>query len=297
MRIVIVGLGLIGGSLAAACRKKFPRAEIVGVTRNPKAAALAKKKKWIDLGFRNLEQAFVGGGLPRPSNDVVGARPSKGEAASPLHLVILCTPVDTLKDYLLQLDRIAPRGTVVTDAGSVKRFLVRWAERRKWKRIYFVGAHPMAGSHERGIHAARPGLFKNSCTFVMPGEKTPPLRLVQNFWRRISGRIAVISPEAHDRLTAEISHLPHLVAALVVRNASSKALHFAATGFLDSTRMVQGDPSIWMPIWLENRTELNRALVRFEKTQAMVKRMLRKKEARALRRFLKRVRTRRIAMG
>ena len=154
-RIVIVGLGLIGGSLAAACRKKFPRAEIIGITRNKSALNKAKKRGWIDEGFQKLDHAFVGARLTRLYRTRGRVAPSGAMNDAPT-FVILCTPVDTFKNYLRRLDPIAPAGTVVTDAGSVKGFLVRWAGRRKWKRIQFVGAHPMAGSHERGIDAADP---------------------------------------------------------------------------------------------------------------------------------------------
>ena len=271
--IVIVGLGLIGGSLAAACQKKFPRARIVGVTRNPSALRLAKKKKWIDEGYKNVGAA---------------------RRVAPT-IVILCTPVDTFKTLLKQIDRIAPSGTLVTDAGSVKGFIVRWANRQKWRRIQYVGAHPMAGSHERGIEHARADLFESALTFVTPdrrGGVTPPLTskgrgnrartVVINFWKKISGRVAVISPQKHDRITAEISHLPHVLASLLVNVPSHEALSFAASGFLDTTRVAMGEPNLWVPIVQENRMELIRAIGRFEKNLKNLSRILKQKKFRLL---------------
>lgn len=269
-RIVVIGLGLIGGSLAAAAKKKFPRARIIGVTRNKAALASAKRKGWIHEGFTDLKKAF-----------------SNHDHA----IIILCTPVDTLKNYLLKLDRLAPSGTVVTDAGSVKGFLARWAERQKWRSIQFVGAHPMAGSHERGIRHARPDLFNQALTFVTPGRKGT--QTVVNFWRKICRRVVLISPKSHDRITAEISHLPHLIAFLLVENVSPSSLRFAASGFLDTTRVAQADPDIWLPIFAENKKELLRTLHHFESRLKNMRKILQGKELAKLRGVLVRAQRRR----
>lgn len=290
-RIVIIGLGLIGGSLAAACQRFFPGAKIVGVTRNPRALAFAKRKGWIDEGYRRLEDAFknVGAGLV-PALSLTGRT-----QGPPLHLIILCTPVDTLKNFLLRLDRIAPAGTVVTDTGSVKGSIVRWADRQRWKRIQFVGSHPMAGSHRRGIDAVDPALFRQALTLVTPARRTPSsaLQTVNRFWKKISGRVISLSPEQHDRFTAEVSHLPHFLASWLVASVSPEAIRFATTGFLDTTRVAEGSPEIWEPIFRENRRELLRALEKFEATLRRAKRILQRKEISKLRRALQQVQRRR----
>ena len=289
--ITIVGLGLIGGSLAAACRKAFPRANIKGITRNPSALARAKKRGWIHEGYSDLNQAFARAGTRSP-------RPKQGGATPPLPLIILCTPVDTLKNFLQQLDRLAPPGTVVTDTGSVKGFLVRWAERKKWKRIQFVGAHPLAGSHEQGFGAAREHLFDKALVFVTPGKRTSGRALgeVKEFWKKISRKVLVLSPELHDRLTAEISHFPHLLATLLVESVSPKSLQAAASGFLDTTRIAQGDPNLWAPILLENRLEINRVLKSFEGNLKRVQKILQDGKISALKRLLDRSKKRRQAL-
>ncbi len=287
MTIVIVGLGLIGGSLAQASRRKFPRARITGVSRNRGALRFAKKKGWIHEGYRDLERCPL----------TLTLSPS---------IVILCTPVDTLKDFLLRLDRLAPPGTIVTDTGSVKGFLVRWANRRKWKRIHFVGAHPMAGSHERGIEHANLNLFEGSLTFVVPGnrfsrtgsgrtgsQKISPVSTVVQFWKKISGRVVLLPAEEHDRITAEISHLPHFLASVLVSSVRDKSLSFATTGFLDTTRVAQASPGLWVPIFRGNRKELGRALRNFERHYREWKKILMKGEEKALRAGLSQARKRR----
>lgn len=275
-RILIVGLGLIGGSLAACCRKKFPGSRIIGVTRNRAALNFAKRKGWIHEGYRDVESVFKN----------IGAT----HASPPL--VALCTPVDTLKNFLLRLDRIAPKGTVVTDAGSVKEFICRWAKNRRWRNLVYGGAHPMAGSHRQGIQNADPGLFRGSLTFVCPGP-----RRVLDFWKKISSKVVVISPREHDRVTAEISHLPHFLAAALVQNVSKSAWPFASTGFRDTTRIAQGPPDIWAPIFLGNRKALGRALAGFETRLRRLKKILQKGNPELLRRTLLTAQMRRTRMS
>lgn len=281
--IIIIGLGLIGGSLAASCRRKFPRSKIIGISRNRAVLTKAKRRGWIHEGFVDLRAAFTEGEVRH---------------ASPRPVVILCTPVDTLNSYLKRLDRIAPRGTVVTDAGSVKGFLARSFDQKKWQRIRFVGAHPLAGSHQRGIDAADPKLFDRALTFITPGRRhsKEALQGVKKFWQRISRRIAVVSPELHDALTAEVSHLPHLLAACLVASVSPQALPCAASGFLDTTRIVQADPRLWVPILLENRKELSLALSRFESYLARIKKAFRAGDRKALRKWLLQAQHRRMAL-
>lgn len=279
-RIILVGLGLIGGSLAAACRKAFPRIRIIGVTRNAQTLATAKRKGWIHEGHTELKEAFSLGRVNRAPT-----------------LVVLCTPVDTLKNFLKRLDRLAPPGTLVTDTGSVKGFLVRWAGRRRWRHIQFVGAHPMAGSHEQGIAHADPHLFEGALTFVTPHRRDLAVRIVTNFWKKISQRVILVSPEEHDRITSEVSHLPHLVAALLVASVSPKNLPFAAAGFLDTTRVAEGDPALWVPILRENRFELRRSLLDFEARLRAAKKILRKGNPLSLRRILAQSQARRRSLA
>lgn len=242
--IAVVGLGLMGGSLAAACRKKFPQSRIIGISRDPGALRIAKQKKWIHEGFKDLKAG-----------------------AANADFIILGTPVDTLKPLLLQIDRAAKPGTIATDVGSVKGELVRWASRTRFKNIQFVGAHPMTGSHERGIAVAQPDLYDHGFTFVIRarGVSDAAFQTVKKFWKKISPKIAVVTAEEHDQITGEISHLPHLAAVCLALMPSPKSLKHAGPGFLDATRIAQGHPSIWIPIFRANRRAVLQALGRYEK--------------------------------
>lgn len=261
--IGIVGLGLMGGSLAAACRKNFPKSRIIGISRDSSAVREAVSRKWIHAGGSDLKNLV-----------------------SSCDLIILCTPVDTLKPMLEAIDLCAKSGAVVTDVGSVKGEICVWAAKQKFFNITFVGAHPMAGSHNRGIQAASAELYAGQLTFLIKGSGSA-YQGVKSFWNRISGRVIEVSAANHDKISAEISHLPHAVAACLVQSAASQSIPFAAKGFLDSTRIAQADPSIWIPIFLANRSEVLKALNTFEKQVKTFKKALSGRQISRLQAFLK----------
>lgn len=262
--IGIVGLGLMGGSLAAACRRHFPASRIIGISRSPLAVREAVSKKWIHAGGSDLKNLI-------PACD----------------LIVLCTPVDTLKPLLKKIDSFAKPGAVVTDVGSVKGEICNWAAKQRFMSVSFVGAHPMAGSHNRGIEAASPQLYEGQLTFLIKAKGTA-YENVKSFWSKISGRVIEINAALHDKITAEISHLPHAVAACLVRSASPRTLPFAAKGFLDSTRIAQADSSVWVPIFLANRPEVLKALSGFEKNIKTFKKALSAGQSLQMEAFLKR---------
>lgn len=262
--IGIVGLGLMGGSLAAACRKQFPKSRIIGISRDASAVREAVSRKWIHAGGSDLKNLIFS-----------------------CDLIVLCTPVNTLKPMLQAIDLCAKSGAVVTDVGSVKGEIFNWAAKQKFFNIAFVGAHPMAGSHNRGITAANSELYSGQLTFLIKG-KGSAYQSVKSFWGRISGRVVEVSAANHDKICAEISHLPHAAAACLVQSAGAGSLPFAAKGFLDSTRIAQADPSIWIPIFLANRREVLKALNTFEKQVKTFKKALSGRQISRLQAFLKR---------
>lgn len=265
--IAIVGLGLMGGSLAAAVRKRFPSAKVIGISRSRRALGLAKKRGWIHQGFSEINK-------------------ESAEA----DLIILCTPVDVFPATLGLLERVCRPGTVVTDVGSVKGELLRWYGSRKWNKISWVSAHPMVGSHERGIDAVRPGLYSQGYTFLIRG-KAGSLKAysrVRSFWKKISARVIEISAAEHDRIVAGISHVPHAVAAALVLGTRKEIVKFASTGFKDTTRIAAGDPSIWVPILISNRKEAIKSLAAFEKNLHALRKAIVKKSRKRLRDLLAR---------
>lgn len=264
----------MGGSLAARVRKRFPKVRVIGISRSRQAIREALKKKWIHQGGDRIK------------------------AARAADFVVLCTPLDTFAKFLLTLEKICRPGTLVTDVGSVRGEILRWMSRKKFRNIQFVGAHPMAGSHARGIQAAREDLFDHSLTFVVRSSVPPAAyRAVKKFWQKITPRILEIGGEEHDKITAQISHLPHALAVCLALTPEEKNLKFAASGFADTTRVSAGDASIWLPIFLANRKELQKALKNFRSKLLRLQKILLESNGPALLGLLKKAKARRESLG
>ncbi len=231
-KIAIIGLGLIGGSLGLRLKKRFPGTEVMGISRSSAKIKLARRRKAIDWGSVSPEKIL-----------------------SRADLVVICTPVSSIPGWIRKAETWARPETLVTDVGSTKGDLVRWAERQKFKNIIFIGSHPMAGSHHSGMKFANENLFDGSFTFVTRTPRTHPavLKKIVTFWKKISDKVHILNPQVHDRIVSEISHAPHALAALMVLTASSASLPFAASGFLDTTRVAQGEPGLWRDIFTANR--------------------------------------------
>jgi len=249
--LAIVGVGLLGGSVAKAAR----------------AAALARTVVGVGRDARRLERALVDGALDRATTDLdAGVRGAD--------FVLLAAPVLAIEALLERVWRAAPDGATLTDVGSTKAGIVRRAEALAAGRpLAFVGSHPMAGSEQSGYGVARADLFEGATVLVTPTDRTEPraLKAVTGFWEALGARVSALDPEAHDRAVAAISHLPHAVAdALMdaVARFAPEALEFAARGFKDTTRIAASDPDMWAEIFLANRTALGASLGAFRQALA-----------------------------
>lgn len=174
-------------------------------------------------------------------------------------IVILCTSPHAIENSGEQLTEILPAATPVTDAGSVKVGIVAALQESLGGR--FIGAHPMAGSEQSGISAARPDLFDGAVCILTPTSKSDPqaLESVRRFWREAGCRLHEMSPCSHDRAVARVSHLPHAVAAALVRaalSANPDVTRLAGSGYRDTTRVAAGPAELWAEIFLDNREEL-----------------------------------------
>lgn len=262
--IAVVGLGLMGGSLAAACRRQYPRARILGVSRKKKALSYARRKGWIHESSQELSDAAA------------------------CDLVILCAPVDALPSQLDELEKHARRPLIVTDVGSVKGELVRFADSRRWKHVRFIGAHPMVGSHRQGIEASRPDLYRQGLVFVTPSRRSDKAaaRAVSSFWQSLGLTLVRMAPDRHDGIVSQISHLPHAAASVLLLSVDPENLKYAGSGFRDTTRIAASHPSVWLPIFLSNRRQLLKDLRTFGTQLSKFTEAVRKNDAESIRNIL-----------
>ncbi|HEX6209549.1 MAG TPA: prephenate dehydrogenase/arogenate dehydrogenase family protein [Methylomirabilota bacterium] len=248
-RLAIVGVGLLGGSLAQAARARTLAREIVGIGR--------------DAG--RLQPALRDGALDRATTDLA-------DGVAGADRIVLAAPVLANESLLERVWAAASPGAVVTDVGSTKRRIVHAAERLAAGRrdVHFVGSHPMAGSERAGYAVARVDLFEGAVVVLTPTDATDAAaaKSVGEMWAAVGARVVALDPDRHDRAVAAISHLPHVAAwALVdaVLRFEPGALGIAARGFKDTTRIAASDPDVWREILVDNREAVQASLAAFRR--------------------------------
>jgi len=244
----IVGLGLMGGSLARAVKEAALPWKVRGLARDPETRRTALAAGAIDEACTNA-----------------------AEAAREADLVVIALPVRSIPDAARELAPHLAPGTVVTDVGSTKAVLTRRVEAVLPLGVPFVGGHPIAGTEESGFTASFAGLYRGARCLLTPGATATPaaVALVRDLWESIGMRVEVLDAATHDRILAVISHLPHVVAYALV-NAAAQAdadlpglLSYTGGGFRDFTRIAASHPAMWRDICLDNRDEVLKALDEF----------------------------------
>ena len=262
-KIAILGPGLLGGSIGLAARQRKVAGKVAVWARRQEAADEAYKLGAADEATTDLRRAVADA-----------------------ELVVLAVPIGAMPALAKQI----PAGCVVTDVGSVKYPVVNALAGLLPK---FVGSHPMAGSEQAGIEAARRELFDNTVCIVTPREDTDKaaLNLVFEFWKSLGCQVRTLAPQEHDEIVARISHLPHFVAAAVVNVVCSDGAHplnFVGPGFKDFSRIASGPPEMWTEIAVENRQEIARGLDHLIEELGKLRAALENADAIELRAMLKR---------
>ncbi|HEY8667957.1 MAG TPA: prephenate dehydrogenase [Tepidisphaeraceae bacterium] len=264
-RLSILGVGLLGGSIGLAVRSRIRACRVIGYGHRSTTLANAQQSGAIDEAYEKVDDAVRGSDL-----------------------IILCTPVGTFSTILPQIAATARPGSIVTDVGSTKRTVVATAQKVLPAGVHFVGSHPMAGSEKRGVDFARADLFDDALCITTPTEHTDPWALeeVEAFWRSLGMRTTRLSPEEHDRRLAEVSHLPHAVAAALIAMQQDASLDLCGKGFLDATRIASGDAALWRDILLDNRDNLRAAIGGMKHVLDDLLAMLENKDAAAVAKWL-----------
>lgn len=272
-QVTIIGLGLIGGSLGLALKRRRISRRVIGFSRRDATVRRAKAWGAVDDGCADLCSEWLG------SSD----------------LMVIATPPLAVAKVAGQIARMTSHHFILTDVASTKAGIIRDLEQIVPPRISVVGSHPMAGSEQSGISAARADLFEGAPCIVTKTPRTDrkALSRISALWRGVGGRPIVLTPPLHDELVVQVSHLPHLVAVALLLAASPKALKLSAGGFADLTRVALSDPALWEQIFRTNRQPVARALDRFLTELKSIRALLRTGSASDLRRLLQSARLRR----
>jgi prephenate dehydrogenase len=259
-RVFIIGLGLIGGSLALCIKDQHPESMIIGFDADEHQVRLAKMLQIIDGAAEGIEAGAEGADL-----------------------IIISTPVAAAANILETLAKMPlKKGVIVTDTGSTKGFITEKAACLTAKGITFIGGHPMAGSHKSGITAARKLLFENAFYLLTPaqGEKKDEAEKLKEWLSGTNAKFLTVSGEEHDYLTGVVSHFPHIIAASLVHQAARAdegnvlITRLAAGGFRDITRIASSNPKMWRDILLQNRPVLISLLTEWQAEMKLVNELL-----------------------
>ncbi|MDE3177393.1 MAG: prephenate/arogenate dehydrogenase family protein [Pseudomonadota bacterium] len=266
--VALIGVGLIGSSIARALEKTGAAARVV--LHDCDAAALTRAEA---LG---LGQTYA---------------PSIAAAVSEADLVILCAPVGANAEIAKAIAPALKAGAIVSDVGSVKASVVADVGPRLPAGVHLVPAHPVAGTEQSGPDAGFATLFKNRwCILTPPPEADPgAVEQVRALWTALGANVEIMTPEHHDLVLAITSHVPHLIAYNIVGTAAdledslrSEVIKFSAGGFRDSTRLAASDPTMWRDVFLHNREAVLEMLGRFSEDLTALQRMIRRGDGQGL---------------
>ncbi|MBB5018483.1 prephenate dehydrogenase [Chitinivorax tropicus] len=279
-KLVVIGVGLIGGSFALGLRKAGRVGQVVGVGR----------------GQANLDRALHLNLIDEASQDV-------RSAVQQADMVLLAMPVGQMAEVMQAIRPVLPSHALISDVGSTKQDVVAMARAHLGEHLpRFVPAHPIAGAEQSGAQAARFGLFENKNVVLTPLPETNEhaTQVVSTLWQVCGARLSTMSAAAHDQVFAAVSHLPHLLAFALVDDIVHKAnadqcFKYAASGFRDFTRIASSHPEMWRDISLANREALLKELACYQDQLTRVQTMLAANDADGLERMFDVARTARNA--
>jgi cyclohexadieny/prephenate dehydrogenase len=261
-RLALIGVGLIGSSIARAVRAQGAARTIVATARSPKT-----RRRVAELGI---------------ADQVVETNAAVVEGAD---LVIVCIPVGACGAVAREIGRHLSAGVIVSDVGSVKGSVVRDMAPHLPKTVHFIPAHPVAGTEYSGPDAGFAELFVNRWCILTPpeGANANAIEKLAAFWRMLGANVEIMAPDHHDLVLAITSHLPHLIAYTIVGTADelqtvtrSEVLKFSAGGFRDFTRIAASDPTMWRDVFLANKDAVLEMLGRFNEDVSALTKAIRK---------------------
>ncbi|MBL6623769.1 MAG: prephenate/arogenate dehydrogenase family protein [Rhizobiales bacterium] len=274
--VAIIGIGLIGSSIARGIKKYNIANKVVGY-----AKTLKTRKKAMDLGY--MDQVFD----------------SASDAIQNANLVILCIPVGANRDIMIEISDNLSEGTILTDVGSVKAEVIKQLHDIVPDTVSFVPAHPIAGTEFSGPESGFAELFDNKWCVLTPYEKSrkQDIEKVKNFWERLGMNVDEMSPEYHDLVLAITSHIPHLIAYNIVGTATNlteitrkEVTKYAAGGFRDFTRIASSDPIMWRDIFLNNQEAVLEMLDKFSDDLSSLREAIKKKDGQELQKYFTKTR-------
>ncbi len=267
-KMTVIGVGLLGASLAKACKERGLVEEVAGFGRNRENLEKARALNIIDHCPENL-----------------------AEAVSNADLVVLCTPVSTIAPLVRDMIADIRPGTLITDVGSVKEPVVKDVEKVIPEGVFFVGSHPIAGGENSGLEASTADLYQGAKCIVTPTGNTDKIALekINALWQAVGMKVISLPMEEHDFIFGAVSHLPHIVAYALMNTLGAlrtkddhEVTAFSGAGLRDITRIASGDPIMWRDICLYNRNHSLDMIDRFQNKLSEIRSSIENEDGQAL---------------
>lgn len=260
-KIALIGIGLIGSSLARVIRRENLAGQVTIATRSPATLARAE-----ELGLGDSYTTDM------------------AEAVRDADLIVVSVPVGSSEEVAKAIAPALKKGAIVTDVGSTKASVIAQMQPHMPEGVHFIPGHPLAGTEKSGPDAGFADLFRNRwCIFTpLPGTDPAALEKLSTFWRRCGSNIDTMDAAHHDMTLAIVSHLPHIIAYNIVGTADdletvtkSEVIKYSASGFRDFTRLAASDPTMWRDVCLHNKDAILEMLARFSEDLASLQRAIR----------------------
>jgi len=274
-QITVVGLGLLGGSITLAALRSLPRLKIVGYTHR---CPTRRKARQLAVATEVLDDLY--------------------QSVSEADIVILATPISTFEQIFSEIADALSTGCIVTDVGSTKVLPHRWAAKKLPAAVHYVGSHPIAGSEQRGIEFARDDLFDQATCILTSTKKTnqQAVQTLKRFWSMLGCSVKLMTPAEHDRIFANISHLPHLAAVALVNITNNRQIKLAGKGFIDTSRVASGPANIWTDVLLTNAYNTIKGIDRLIAELSRLKKAINHQNKKELENLLEAARRKRAAL-
>ena len=259
--VLIIGIGLIGSSIALSLKKNGIAKKVVGYSKTEKTRKIAKKKNIVDVVINKISDRI-----------------------SDIDLIIICTPLSTYEKIFKLIDPHLSKKTIVTDVGSAKSLIIKNFRRSKGREYDFIPAHPIAGTEQSGPNAGFHELFIDRWCIITPirENKKRNINTIKKMWKLMGSNVEIMTPDRHDQTMAITSHLPHLIAYNIVSTAAdienvtkSDVIKYSASGFRDFTRIAASDPTMWRDVLLNNKDALLEVISRFSEDLSMLQKAIR----------------------
>jgi len=271
----VIGLGLLGGSITLGILRSFSGVKTVGYAHRASTRAKARE-------------------LAIASEIVDDIRMSVSNA----DLVVLATPICTFEKIFSQISDVLPAGCIVTDVGSTKVLPHRWAAKKLPKTVHYVGSHPVAGSEQRGVEFARDELFDRAVCIRTATKKTDgrAVQTLRKFWSELGCSVKLMTPAEHDRIFANISHLPHIAAAALININDIETLKFAGQGFIDTSRVASGPANIWADVLFTNASNTTKGIDKIIAELLKLKKVIKAGDKKQIEKLLQKARSKRAVL-